>query len=115
MYSPADGTETEGVASLLSDDLHHGHGAVWFLGLRETSGNETERAHAAGGCRTIHPARTWCHTSCSRRVLQWLGHGCDADDDRRGRTVVGHGALNSGGVSFHVRDRRWAVDHAAAR
>jgi hypothetical protein len=113
MYSPADGKTTEKAWPRFSDDPHRDHAAVWFLGLYQAPGDETEYAQAIGGSCAIYLARAWRHTSLSRRVLQWLGQGGDADDNRRWRTLVGHGAVEGRGVSLHVRDRRQAVDHAA--
>ncbi len=93
MYSPADGNETEGVASRISDGLRRAHAAVWILGLCQASGDERERPQTAGRGRAFHGPRAWSQTGVSRRVLQWLDQRNDADEDGGWLlSLVGRGA-----------------------
>ena len=80
MYSPADGNETDEAQTSIQG-THCDHAAVWFL--CQACGAEAERTQAPGRGRAFHGARSWCQTGRSRRVFQWLGQGCDADEDRR--------------------------------
>ena len=80
-YSPAYGNETDEVQTSIQG-THCDHAAVWFLGLCQALGAEAERAQATGRGRAFHGARAWRQTGRSRRVFQWLGQGCDADEDR---------------------------------
>ena len=81
MYSPADGNGTDEVQMSIQG-THCNHAAVWSLGLCQALGAEAERTQATGRGRALHSARPWRQTSRSRRVFQWLGQGCDTDEDR---------------------------------
>ncbi len=81
MYSPAYGNGTDEAQRPIQGP-HRNHAAVWFLGLCQALGAEAERAQATGRVRAFHGACSWRQTGRSRRVFQWLGQGCNADEDR---------------------------------
>lgn len=82
MYSPAHGNGTDEAQTPIQEPHRH-HAAVRFLGLCQTLGANAERAQATGRGRAFHGARSWRQAGRSRRVFQWLGQGCDTDEDCR--------------------------------
>lgn len=82
MYSPAHGNETHEAQTPIREP-HLNHTAVWILGLCQALGAEAERAQATGWGCAVYGARSWRQTGCSRRVVQWLGQGCNANENYR--------------------------------